>query len=104
LYGAVLDYAANVAAAPIVYDSYAYPFFFNDSNANGEVDEGEASDGNRYQNWTPRLLRAAYNYQYAEKDPGAFAHNGHYMIQVLYDSLEDIGTQVAVDMTGMVRP
>jgi hypothetical protein len=104
LFGAVLDYAANVVAAPIVYDSHAYPYFFNDNNANGEVDEGEASYGNRYQSWTPRLLRAAYNFQYAQKDPGAFAHNGHYIIQVLYDSLEDIGMQVSVDMTGMIRP
>ncbi len=104
LYGAIQDYAANVANAPIVYDSHAYPYFFNDSNTNGEVDEGEASYGNRYGNWTPRLLRTAYNYQYAQKDPGAFAHNGHYMIQVLYDSLEDIGARAPVDMTGMVRP
>jgi len=37
------------------------------------------------------LLRAAYNYQYAMKDPGAFAHNGKYVIQALYDSLEDLG-------------
>ena len=104
LYGAVLDYAANVAGAPIVYDSHAYPYFFNDSNGNGEVDEGEASYGNRYQSWTPRLLQAAYNFQYAQKDPGAFAHNGHYMIQVLYDSLENLGTQVTIDMSGMTRP
>lgn len=104
LYGAVLDYAANVLETPIVYDSHAYPYFFNDNNGNGEVDEGEASYGNRYQSWTPRLLRAAYNYQYAQKDPGAFAHNGHYMLQVLYDSLEDIATQVTVDMSGMTRP
>ena len=104
LYAAILDYAVNVTGAPIIYDSHAYPYFFNDNNANGEVDEGEASYGNRYQSWTPRLLRAAYNYQYAQKDPGAFAHNGKYMIQVLYDSLQDIGEKATVDMTGMVRP
>ena len=26
-------------------------------------------------NWTPKLLRAAFNYQYTQKDPGAFVHN-----------------------------
>lgn len=104
LYAALQDYAANVAGAPIVYDSHAYPYFFNDSNANGQVDEGEASYGNRYNSWTPRALRAAYNYQYAQKDPGGFAHNGKYIIQTLHDSLADLGEKTAVDMTGMVRP
>jgi hypothetical protein len=45
-------------------------------------------------------LKAAYNYQYAQKDPGAFAHNAKYVLQVLYDSLEDIGA----DVSGMTRP
>ena len=98
------SYAANVNRAPVAYDGCAYPYFFHDNNGNGEVNEGEASYGNRYQSWTPRLLRAAYNYQYAQKDPGAFAHHGQYMIQVLYDSLEDIARQVPINMTDMVRP
>jgi len=103
LYGAMLDYAADVANAPILYANN-YPYFFNDSNGNGQVDAGENSYGNRYSSWTPRLLRTAYNYQYAKKDPGGFAHNGQYVIQVLYDSLEDLGSAVPVDMSGMVRP
>jgi hypothetical protein len=104
LYAAMQDYAENVAGTPIVYDSHAYPYFFVDTNGNGQVDPGEGIYPNRYATWTPRLLRAAYNYQYASKDPGAFAHNGKYVIQALYDSLADLGTVVTVDMTGMVRP
>jgi hypothetical protein len=46
------------------------------------------------------LLRAAYNYQWVAKDPGAFAHNGKYMMQVLIDSLKDIGGNVS----SMTRP
>ena len=53
-----------------------------------------------YAGWTPRILKAAYNYQYVQKDPGAFAHNGQYILQVLYDTIQDLGG----DMTGMVRP
>ena len=45
------------------------------------------------------MLQAAYNYTWVQKDPGAFAHNGMYMIQVLYDTLESLG---AAD--GMTRP
>jgi hypothetical protein len=104
LYAAIQDYGTEVAETDIVYDAHAYPYFFVDTNSNGEPDPDEANYGNRYNAWTPRLLRAAYNYQYATKDPGAFAHNGQYIIQVLYDTLEDIGRQVTVDMSGMTRP
>ncbi|MGD2103586.1 MAG: cytochrome c3 family protein [Anaerolineae bacterium] len=100
LYAGIQTYAAETAGTPIVYDAHAYPYFFIDTNGNGEPDEDEASYGNRYASWTPRLLKAAYNYQYAAKDPGAFAHNGQYVLQVLYDSLADIGGSTA----GMTRP
>lgn len=100
LYAAIQDYATNVAGTPIVYDAHSYPYFFVDTNGNGEPDADETQYGNRYNAWTPRLLKAAYNYQYAEKDPGGFAHNAKYVIQVLYDSLEDLD----VDVSGMTRP
>ena len=64
------------------------------------IDEGEG----QYKSWSPRLLEAAYNYQYVMKDPGAYAHNGRYILQVLYDTLADLKMRVPVDMSGMVRP
>ena len=87
LYAAMTEYAVSIGADPIVYNSHAYPYFFNDAEE-------------RYATWSPSLLRAAYNYQYAQKDPGAFAHNGQYIIQVLYDTLADVGA----DVSGMTRP
>jgi Zn finger protein HypA/HybF involved in hydrogenase expression len=100
LYAAIQDYAANVAGTPIVYDAARYPYFFADTDGNGEVNGEEAG----YAAWTPRLLKAAYNYQYVQKDPGAAAHNAKYVLQFLYDGLTSLGEQVTVDMTGMVRP
>jgi len=100
LYASLQDYAANTVGTPIVYDSHSYPYFFIDTNGDGEATPDEANFGNRYTTWTPRLLRAAYNYQYAQKDPGAFAHNGDYILQVLYDALVDIGA----DVSGLARP
>lgn len=100
LLAAIQDYAANVAKAPIAYSASANPYFFADTNGNGQVDTDEA----KYASWTPRLLCAAYNYQYSIKDPGAFAHNGKYVIQVLYDSIADLGTKVTVDTSKLVRP
>lgn len=95
LYNALLVKAAE-GGNPILYDTNAYPYFFADANGNGVVDEGEGS----FAAWTPRLLKAAYNYQYVNKDPGAFAHNGVYIMQVLYDAINDVGG----DVTGLVRP
>ncbi len=97
LYGAMQAYAAGVVGTPVVYDSQAYPYFFID-DGNGEVDEGEANFGNRYITWTPRLLKAAYNYQVASKDPGAFAHGGKYIIQLLYDSIESLDAGLVANL------
>jgi hypothetical protein len=98
---AIQAYANNNAATDsIVYDPHGYPYFFIDTNGDGVADPDEANFGNRYVTWTPALLRAAYNYQYSQKDPGAFAHNAPYVIQVLYDSLADMGG----DVSAMTRP
>jgi hypothetical protein len=100
LYAAIKAYAADTVGAPIVYDSHSYPYFFADLNGDGEATPDEANYGNRYATWTPALLRAAYNYQYAQKDPGGFAHNPQYVIQILYDAIEHVGG----DVSGMTRP
>mgnify|MGYP001224116067 CR=1 FL=1 len=90
LYAAMQAYAeSNPNTAPLVYDPQSYPYYFTDT-------------GDSYQTFTPRLLRAAYNYQYAQKDPGAFAHNPDYVLQILYDSIQDIGGSAAV--ANMTRP
>lgn len=91
---AIQAYASEVAGAAIAYDSASYPYFFNDTNSNGVVDASEASFGNRYTSFTARLLKATYNYQYSVKDPGGFAHNGKFIIQLLHDSIEDLNTQI----------
>jgi hypothetical protein len=86
LYAAIQTYAADTAGAEITYDSASYPYWFT-------------AAGENYVNWTPRLLKAAYNYQMAYKDPGKFAHGGKYAIQLLYDSIDDLGG----DVSGLAR-
>jgi len=103
LYTTIQAYAREAIGTPILHDSHSYPYFFVDTNGNGEADEGEINYGNRYTTWTPRLLKAAYNYQYVAKDPGAFTHNPTYITQVLYDSLADLGTWATVDLTSLTR-
>ncbi len=100
LLAAMQAYATATAGSAIAYDPAAYPYFFIDGNGNGTVDPDEANSDNRFVAWTPTLLRAAYNYQYAGKDPGAFAHNGKYILQTLYDSIAAAGG----DTAGLTRP
>jgi len=100
LLAAIQQYTAETTGTAIAYAAANYPYWFIDTNENGEADPDEISNNNRYAEWTPTLLRAAYNYQWVAKDPGAFAHNNEYIMQVLYDSLQAIGGDEAVaDMT-----
>ena len=94
LFVALQAYALDTVGTGILYDSHSYPYFFIDTNGNGEIDDGEVNYGNKYATWSPRLLRGAYNYQYSLKDPGAYAHNAKYVIALLYDSIEDLGGDV----------
>jgi hypothetical protein len=100
LYAGIQAYATGVAGAPLVHDPGTSPYFFADGNGNGQLELEEATASNGYTAWTPRLLRAAYNFHYSVKDPGAFAHNARYVLQVLHDTIEDVGG----DVSGLVRP
>lgn len=102
---AIQSYGSEVSGTAIVYDPNTHPYFFIDSNANGEVDEGEAAGDNAYNAWTPRLVKAAYNYQTSIKDPGGFAHGGKYIIELLYDSIDDLNQALSspIDLSNAHR-
>jgi tetratricopeptide (TPR) repeat protein len=89
LFGEIKNYATDVIGVPIGFKQ-AYPFFFIDTDDDGTISQEEAINTNTYIPWTPRLLRASYNYFYTIKESGAFAHGGKYIIQLLYDSIEDL--------------
>ena len=94
LYAEIQNYAA-ANSQPIVYSSSAYPYFFVDADKDGNPDKNDKGTVAYNGNWTPTLLRAAYNYQYSQKDPGAFVHNPKYVIQFLIDSIENLGGDVS---------
>jgi hypothetical protein len=98
LYAAIQAYAIENNGSAIVYDPTSYPYFFNDLNKDGALSEGEAGFANTYTSWTPRLIKATYNYHFTVKDPGAFAHNAKYAIELLYDSIVDIQDAMARPM------
>lgn len=94
LYAEIQKYAASKAGTGIVYDAAAYPYWFADADGDGAADQGDSGPAS-YGTWTARLLKAAYNYQVSLKDPGAFAHGNKYIVQLLYDSIADLGGDVS---------
>jgi len=98
-YEAIVTYSQDVSDAPILYAN-AFPYWFNDSNGNGQEDDGEVNFGNQYSSWTPRILKAAYNYHLVGHDPGGYMHNSRYLIQLMYDGIEDLGG----DISQLARP
>lgn len=90
------DYAAQVAGVGLVYDGSRYPYFFADANGDDRADEAEGRPV-AYAAFTPRLLRAAYNWKFVDADPGAHVHNPHYVLELLYDSIEDLTVALGRD-------
>ena len=89
LWDKISQYAKDISGSPIVHGD-GYPYYFIDTNGNGVAEESEQVYANGYKSYTVRLTRAVYNYQFASKDPGGFAHGGKYIIQLLYDGIEDL--------------
>ena len=104
LNAAIGKYASEIAGTAVVYSSHSYPYFFIDGDEDGTASKSEAIFPNKYQSWTPRLLKAAYNYQVIAKEKAIYAHNPHYALQLLYDSLESLSERVDIDMFGLARP
>lgn len=90
LYAEIQRYASETTGNTIVYDPSAHPYWFADADGDGSPDQGD-SGAVRFNTWTARLLKAAYNYQVSHKDPGAYAHGNKYIVQLLFDSIADLG-------------
>lgn len=93
-------YAAEVAGAPVIYDGNRYPYFFADDNGDGVVDTADGSPV-AYASWTPRSLRAAYNWKLVTADPGNYAHNPEYSLELLHDAIADLAEPLGLDMQAM---
>ena len=103
MYAAIQQYASEVAGTPIIYAG-SFPYWYNDTNGNGSADEEEINFGNQFASWTPRLLKAAYNYHLVNEDPGGFMHNAPYLVQLMYDSINSLSEASLYEMSGLIRP
>lgn len=97
---AAIQANATANGTGIMYDPGRNPYFFVDADGDGTADKDDKGAVIRYNAFTPRLLKAAFNYQYSQKDPGAFAHNPKYVMQALYDSIQNLRG----DVSGLTRP
>jgi hypothetical protein len=106
LYAAIQTYSKNVGGSPIAFTKALYPYWYTDKNGNGTIEQEEIKPDNKYTRYTPRLLQAVYNYTFALRDTGGAYHNGRYVAQLLYDSLESLAEsgKAGVEMQGKQRP
>ena len=91
-------YAKANGLDPIMYTTGGYPYFFTASCYLSDPDCVPVPLGS-YSTFDKPLLEAAYNYHCAQ-DPGSGIHNHKYVIQTVYDAIEDLGGSTA----GLIRP
>lgn len=92
------DYARDVAGKGLLYDGKRFPYFFADANGDGRADEAGGKLVT-YNAFTPRLLKAAFNWKVVDADPGIHVHNPHYALELLHDSIEDLAGSLDKDMS-----
>lgn len=88
---AIQNYAANVIGTSIEYRPGSYPYFFI------------AGTDNSYNLFDDRLLAAAFNFHSAQ-DPCSDIHNYKYVLQALYDSLDDLDDNLLNNSATGTRP
>lgn len=93
----IVSYTNDLVGAPVIYDGTRYPYFFSDANGDGVIDTADGKPV-AYDAWTPRSLRTAFNWKLVTADPGNFAHNPQYSLELLYDSIEDLSEPLGVAM------
>jgi hypothetical protein len=102
---AMSQYSANVGDGTMFgFSGKAFPYSFIDTNKDGQITDDEAIFPNQYKLFTPRLLKAAYNYMFTVKEPGAYIHNGKYVLQLMFDSIEDLSAVSGVTTDSLTRP
>ena len=72
----------------------------DDANGDGVADQADGKPV-PYNAWTPRLLKAAYNWKFVSSDAGIHVHNPHYALELLYDSMEDLAGPVGIDFAAL---
>ena len=103
LFEAVQQYTQEILAVGIGWADQ-YPYLFVDTDMDGDLSADEMAFPNAFSTFTPRLMRTMFNYQFSIKDPAGYVHNGTYILQLLYDSIEDISGVMPISFDLSTRP
>lgn len=101
---ALQGYANAKVGVSFGFEPAVYPYAFIDTNNDGTISTDEAAFQNQFKSFTPRMLKAAYNLMFVTKEPAAYVHNAEYVLQLMYDSIEDLSQFSGVTTEGLVRP
>ncbi|BDG09226.1 hypothetical protein [Anaeromyxobacter paludicola] len=73
----------------VCYAGGAYPYWYVGTvHPGGQCDATETTGyGSK---WDAKTAKAVFNYQWSQKEPGAYAHNYDYVAQALIDSIMDL--------------
>ncbi len=104
LFQALNQYSLAVTDTGFGFKFDSYPYAFIDTNKDGSIDESEGIFPNKYSTFTPRMQKAAFNYMFVQKEPAAYLHNAKYVLQLMYDSIEDLSAISGVTTQGLTRP
>jgi predicted CXXCH cytochrome family protein len=91
---------------PVCYDTNSLPVLVHRQRRRRHLQQRtRPRRPTAFASWTARLAKAAFNYQLSIKDPGNFAHNAKYVMELLYDSITDVNVALAakVDMSKATR-
>jgi hypothetical protein len=84
LKAAMRAYTIANGMTQVCYDGAANPYFFTESATPGVCTTTQYK-------FNTKLMRAAYNYQWSQKEPNAWVHNYKYAAQVLFDAISELG-------------
>lgn len=109
LYTALVDYSKLIDSTRWLCYGEGYPYMFIDTDQDGVCDPEEQVSSNGYNRFTPRSLKAAYNFKFGSAEPGKWAHNLVYTAQILGDAIDDLNAGITAKggtptMTHGTRP
>jgi hypothetical protein len=86
----ISDYAVSFGKPGLCFDGPRYSYWFQSTTNAGKFCDKTVDTTGYGSAFDPTMAKAAFNYFFLAKEPGAWAHNYGYTMQVLYDSIHDV--------------
>ena len=90
---AIRQYVLATAGVAIIFN-FDDAYYYKDLNGNGILDANEIGSSNRYSG-SAAWLKATYNLRVSRLALHGFIHNARYVAQLLVDSMQSVGVDIA---------